>query len=350
VSRHLSLETLSALLDSELSGAEADAAQAHVVECGECRERLEGLRLTVSKLHSLPPASPPAHVREALRRHLAVEQEVRRRLWALPGWHSRLATWPAMAAAVFLAAGCGLFLYAYLVRQSVPRPGAAPAEAPGGDWKATITYERPADEAEKLEANAGQPAPRPAGSRAEGKLEAGSTSRRSATGAAPAPAAAAAPSPERDDAVAKHAAAAPPESELVDARENAAGVGETLSVGAEERAPAAPATAPSPQLKAGGDAALRLGPGIEPPVKISGELPDFQSLRGLRFRQSLVIVDGTIGRDGILRDLSFQPRDLDPRVGDLLRRTLATWRFEPARKDGAPVALKYTLTVNIDVR
>ena len=67
MSRHLELETLSALLDGELDAAAADGAQAHVVECADCRARLEGLRSTIGQLQSLPAASPPPHVREALR-------------------------------------------------------------------------------------------------------------------------------------------------------------------------------------------------------------------------------------------------------------------------------------------
>ncbi len=358
MSRHLPLETLSALLDSELAAAEAEAAQAHVVECAECRGRLEGLRVTVDKLHGLPPASPPPHVREALRRQLAVEHEIRRRLWTLPGWHSRLAAWPAMAAAVFLAFGCGLFLYAYLVRQSVPQPAAEQTPPPEGEWRATITYERPPDEPADLAAGVEGSTSGRGTAPAQGKLEGQRRPSRIAAAAPPPPAA----PPDRPVGLAKTAPAERLQPEVGGARQDAAQVGEAPVRDRAEAAaaspptatpspasdPAAPAPAAPPTSRALADEQVApLGPGIEPPVKLSGENPDFQSLRGMRFRKSLVIVEGTIGLDGILRDLTFQPRDLDPQLTDLLRRTLSTWRFEPARKDGRSVAVQYRVTVNI---
>ena len=103
---------------------------------------------------------------------------------------------------------------------------------------------------------------------------------------------------------------------------------------------------------AGGEAAadeevVALGPGIVRPVKLSGASPDLQEFR---VAPPLIIIESTVGTDGRLRDMSFRPADLDPRIVERLQQTLSTWRFEPARKDGRPVAVRYTLTLNIHLQ
>jgi hypothetical protein len=63
-----------------------------------------------------------------------------------------------------------------------------------------------------------------------------------------------------------------------------------------------------------------------------------------------VIAEGVVGVDGALRDITLRPADLDPRLAAAVRKSLAAWRFQPARKDGEPVAVRYVVTLNIDVR
>ena len=363
--RHVELEALSALLDGELSIAEADAAQAHVGECAECRGRLQGLRDTVGQLRELPPAAPPPHVREALRRQLAVEQEVRRRLWALPGWHSRLAAWPAMAAAVFLALGSGLFLYAYMTRQSAMVSTAEPATQTS-DWRATITFER--DDSASPDAPAAPP-PAANQARVEDKEETERLALRDATsprqraaqpepqpgaeavglGPAPPPPAARESEPAEVVSMAEAPLAAPAPQNAAPATvaesapqadsEGLARVGE--SAAAQRRGVAMAKRAEEPLYA--------LGPDVEPPVKISGENPNWQSAYGTR-RPGTILVEAILGSDGVLRDLAFRPADLDPRMVAELRRSLASWRFQPARKDGRAVAVRYALTVHVDYR
>jgi len=89
---------------------------------------------------------------------------------------------------------------------------------------------------------------------------------------------------------------------------------------------------------------------MSPPVRIAGANPDLGSLGKLRWRQSLILIEGTVGVDGTLQDIDIRPGDLDPRIAGLLRRTIATWRFEPARKNGNPVPVRYVVTLNIDLQ
>ncbi len=371
MSRHLDLETISALLDGELEASIADGAQAHVVECQDCRGRLEGLRVTIGELQKLPPAVPPPHVREALRRQLAIEQEVRRRLWTLPGWHSRLAAWPAMAAAVFLAFGCGLFLYAYMLRQGADRQAASPAAATSAeDWRATITFDPPSEQpTAETGASAAAPVVPPAPAAPAPQAAADRLAKREAAAPPPPPAMEAqAEAPPADTA----ATGGRGEAELRDATVGSEVAAEPMSAPAPGPAAAvaaqsetrnrelsrrdsaastaSPAGALAEQKKVADEEVLTLGPGIERPVKLSGANPDLQSFRGREAPPPLIIIETTIGSDGRLGELKFRPDDLDPRIAERVRQSLATWRFQPARKDGRAVAVRYTLTLNIHLQ
>jgi anti-sigma factor RsiW len=64
--RHLG-DALSALLDGELTGRAADAAQAHLAACQPCSDELALVGEARSWVRSLPPVEPPADFHERLR-------------------------------------------------------------------------------------------------------------------------------------------------------------------------------------------------------------------------------------------------------------------------------------------
>jgi hypothetical protein len=59
-------DALSALLDGQLGGAEAEAVHAHLVACADCSAELEAVRATRTALRSLPAVEPPAGFFEGL--------------------------------------------------------------------------------------------------------------------------------------------------------------------------------------------------------------------------------------------------------------------------------------------
>ncbi len=63
---------------------------------------------------------------------------------------------------------------------------------------------------------------------------------------------------------------------------------------------------------------------------------------GVLIVQTVIRSDGTVGKVEILR-----PRKVPPEVGAVLRRDIESWRFKPATLDGRPVAVHYTLTLNV---
>ncbi len=71
MSRHLKAEQLSTYLDDEVGSDEARRIERHLDDCGECRDRLEGLRRVVGGLRSLEAAAPPKNLGLELQRQLA---------------------------------------------------------------------------------------------------------------------------------------------------------------------------------------------------------------------------------------------------------------------------------------
>lgn len=74
-------DALSALVDGELSSAEAVAVRAHLAGCPECSAELDGVSEARAWVRGLPPVEPPA----AFYRALALPDRRRRALAALAG-------------------------------------------------------------------------------------------------------------------------------------------------------------------------------------------------------------------------------------------------------------------------
>jgi periplasmic protein TonB len=90
-------------------------------------------------------------------------------------------------------------------------------------------------------------------------------------------------------------------------------------------------------------APLRLGPGIEPPVKIKDVKPIYpQEALASRLRGT-VVIEATIGIDGKVHDARVvrSIAGLDQAALDAVRQ----WVFEPARLNGVPVAVIMSVPV-----
>lgn len=117
--------------------------------------------------------------------------------------------------------------------------------------------------------------------------------------------------------------------------------------------PSPPPQAPTvelPQASDGPDSATRetiyeLQEGIEKPQKIRGENPDFSFLQG-NHRRVTCIFKAVVSSAGHLEAIErLKPENLDAQVEKAILDALATWRFEPARREGKPIALRYYLTL-----
>ena len=70
MNRHVSIEDLSAYLDSELGYAEVAPLEAHCASCDDCGSRLAAMRRVVNGLGGLHRAEPPAALRLQIRREV----------------------------------------------------------------------------------------------------------------------------------------------------------------------------------------------------------------------------------------------------------------------------------------
>lgn len=128
---HLEHETLWALSRAELAGAEAQAAQAHLAQCPECRVALEDVQLAQQVLTVLPDAPPmpePMVRRVGLRLAEAADAHAAK---SFTSW------WQALFTPRFvLAAALGVVLVAagaWLLASATPAPSApiaVPTPAP----------------------------------------------------------------------------------------------------------------------------------------------------------------------------------------------------------------------------
>lgn len=107
-------------------------------------------------------------------------------------------------------------------------------------------------------------------------------------------------------------------------------------------------TDPATDSEDAGQEPYRVGGDVTAPVKIAGAAPGYTELARRARINGVVILEATIERDGSVgrtRVLKSLPFGLDTQA----REAVATWRFEPARRQGRPVAVYTTLTVKFQV-
>jgi hypothetical protein len=128
---HLAEETLSALLDGELHGEEAAAAQAHLDRCAGCRGSLETLRRTAGLLGRLERVVSPDHLVDELERRVERRMVIRGpdRWWRLTSLPRPRPLLLSTAASVVLLV-CVVYAATHLgLWKGLERPSAGPDAA-----------------------------------------------------------------------------------------------------------------------------------------------------------------------------------------------------------------------------
>ncbi|MDX1503718.1 MAG: energy transducer TonB [Thermoanaerobaculia bacterium] len=94
---------------------------------------------------------------------------------------------------------------------------------------------------------------------------------------------------------------------------------------------------------------VRFRPEMERPVRVAGVDPAYtEAARKVR-KQGVVILDAVIDESGAVTDVKVL-KELGFGLTEAAVRAVATWRVEPARLDGEPVAVRYNLTVRFTLR
>lgn len=88
-----------------------------------------------------------------------------------------------------------------------------------------------------------------------------------------------------------------------------------------------------------------VGNGVSMPRAIYSPEPEFSEEARRVKRQGEVTLLTTIGADGLPRNLTVV-RSLGMGLDEKALETVRTWRFDPARKDGRPVAVQMNIIVN----
>ena len=88
---------------------------------------------------------------------------------------------------------------------------------------------------------------------------------------------------------------------------------------------------------------------VKPPRKVRGNSPEYPLAKAEACVQHAVVVSTIINEQGRTESPGL-PAAADPVLALAALDAVRTWRFEPARVDGKPVAVTFLLTVNFKVR
>jgi TonB family protein len=100
-----------------------------------------------------------------------------------------------------------------------------------------------------------------------------------------------------------------------------------------------------PSERSGGETRRRFvefGPGITPPRRIEGDLPDHPALALKEGLEGAPVLEVWIGETGEVIDLAVL-ESAGSRLDTALLEAVGRWRFSPAMRDGQPVPVRITV-------
>lgn len=97
------------------------------------------------------------------------------------------------------------------------------------------------------------------------------------------------------------------------------------------------------------DEIVEFGAGIEAPVRLSGDLPAYTPAARQVRASGTVLLEAVIDREGRVVDTKLL-RGLPWGLSESALRAVESWRFSPATRNGEPIAVRYRLTVEFQVR
>jgi protein TonB len=97
-----------------------------------------------------------------------------------------------------------------------------------------------------------------------------------------------------------------------------------------------------------GGGVFRVGGGVSAPVAIYKPDPEYSEEARKMKHQGVVLLQAIIGADGRPKDMRVV-RSLGMGLDEKALETVKTWRFEPAKKDGTPVAVIVSIEVNFNL-
>ena len=87
---------------------------------------------------------------------------------------------------------------------------------------------------------------------------------------------------------------------------------------------------------------MELGPGITPPRKISGKPPTYPPMAKRLHQEGTVSIRMVVTEEGNPIELEVV-ESAGSILDEAVLKAVQAWKFEPAKKDGAPVRVYYTI-------
>ncbi|MGD0416473.1 MAG: energy transducer TonB [Terriglobales bacterium] len=89
----------------------------------------------------------------------------------------------------------------------------------------------------------------------------------------------------------------------------------------------------------------RVGVGVKPPREIYAPGPEYPKKARKEHQEGTVVLQMVVGSDGLPRDIKVA-RSLSPELDEAATVAVRQWKFVPATKDGAPVAVLISVEVS----
>jgi TonB family protein len=103
--------------------------------------------------------------------------------------------------------------------------------------------------------------------------------------------------------------------------------------------------APNPQGSAGQTPVYKIGNGVTPPRVLYNPDPEFSDQARRKHFQGTCVIGLVVGEDGMPRSIKII-KPLGMGLDEKAIETVRSWKFDPARKDGKPVAVEIAVEVD----
>lgn len=98
-----------------------------------------------------------------------------------------------------------------------------------------------------------------------------------------------------------------------------------------------------------GEPVYHVGNGVKPPRSTYQPMPEYDDASRKEKQQGVVVLSLIVTKVGGTRDIKIV-QSLSPRLDKQAIKAVSQWRFEPATKDGTPVAVKISVETSFRLR
>lgn len=105
----------------------------------------------------------------------------------------------------------------------------------------------------------------------------------------------------------------------------------------------------STEKTSNGEFVYTIGHGVKPPRRISGSEPEYDDKSRKEKTSGTVVLSLIVTKDGRATDIKIV-NSLTSRLDEQAIKAVSKWRFEPATKDGEPVAVRISVEATFHVR